>query len=53
MIDSNMLMLGAGVAAAVPTAGTPHATRHAAASGAAGQHRVAAATEASVDRGYT
>ncbi len=44
---------GVRVAGAVPTAGTSHATRAAAATAAAGKHRVAAATDASVDRGYT
>jgi hypothetical protein len=51
MIDNNMF--GVGVAGAVPTAGTSHATRTAAATAAAGKHRVAAATDASVDRGHT
>jgi hypothetical protein len=51
MIDTNAF--GVGVAAAVPTTGTSHATRNAAASAAAGKHRVAAATDASVDRGST
>ena len=37
-----------GVATAVRTAATSHATRTAAAVAAAGKHRVAAATEASV-----
>jgi hypothetical protein len=49
MINSNVFAVG--VADAVPIAGTPHATRTAAA--AAGKHRVAAATDASVDRGHT
>jgi hypothetical protein len=43
---------GAGVAAAALTAATLHAA-HAAAPAAAVKHRVAAATEVSVDRGYT
>jgi hypothetical protein len=47
-IDRNAF--GVGVAAA----GAFHATRTAAAmTAAAGKHRVAAATDASVDRGYT
>jgi hypothetical protein len=49
MINDNGF--GAGVAGAVSTAGTSHAA--AAAKAAAGKHRVAAATDASVDRGYT
>ncbi|HWS94804.1 MAG TPA: hypothetical protein VN306_20665 [Mycobacterium sp.] len=44
--------LGAGVAAAVLTAGSFHAA-HTAAPTAAVKHRVAAATDASVDRGHT
>jgi hypothetical protein len=44
--------LGAGVAAAVPTAATSHAA-HTAAPAAAVKHRAAVATEASVDRGHT
>ncbi len=47
MINSNAF--GVGVAGAVPTAGTPHAARTAAA--AAGKHRVATATDASVGTG--
>lgn len=47
-----MNAFGLGVAGAVPTAGTSHATA-AAMTAAAGKHRVAAATDASVDRGYT
>ncbi|MBW0013780.1 hypothetical protein [Mycobacterium sp.] len=43
---------GAGVATAVPTAATSHAA-HAAAPAAAVKHRVAAATDASVNRGHT
>jgi hypothetical protein len=43
---------GAGVAAAVLTAGTRYAA-HAAAPVAAIKHRAAAATDASVDRGHT
>jgi hypothetical protein len=43
MIDN---AFGVGVAAAVSTAGTPHAA-HAALPAAAGKHRVAAATHAS------
>lgn len=49
MINRNVL--GAGMAVAVPTAGTSPATRHAATPMAAGKHRVAAATEASVGLG--
>ncbi len=44
--------LGAIVAAAVLTAATSHAA-HTAARAAAVKHRVAAATDASVDRGHT
>jgi hypothetical protein len=44
----NAKACGVCVAAAVPTAGTSHASRTAAAVAAAGKHRVAAATEASV-----
>jgi hypothetical protein len=51
MINNNGF--GVGVAGAVSTAGTSHATHAAAATAAAGKHRVAAATDASVDRGYT
>jgi hypothetical protein len=53
MINTNGF--GVGVAGAVLTAGTSHATRTAAAAktAAAGKHRVAAATDASVDRGHT
>jgi hypothetical protein len=51
-VINNSIAFGVGVAAAVPTAGTPHAT-HAAAQVAAVKHRVAAATEASVNRGNT
>jgi hypothetical protein len=43
---------GVGVAAAVLTAATSHAA-HAAAPAAAVKHRVAAATDASVNRGHT
>ena len=43
---------GVGVADAVLTAGTSHAA-HTAAPAAAVKHRVAAATDASVDRGHT
>jgi len=43
---------GVGVAAAVETAATSHAA-HAAAPAAAVKHRVAAATDASVNRGHT
>jgi hypothetical protein len=43
---------GAGVAAAVLTAGTRYAA-HAAVPAAAIKHRAAAATDASVDRGHT
>jgi hypothetical protein len=50
MINSNASGLGA--AGAVSTAGTPHTARTAAMA-AAGKHRVAAATDASVDRGHT
>lgn len=50
MIDSNAF--GVGVAGAVMTAATPPAA-HAAVPAAAVKHRVAAATEASVDRGST
>jgi hypothetical protein len=50
---SNANAFGAGVAGAVQTAGTFHAARAAAATAAAGKHRVAAATDASVDRGHT
>jgi hypothetical protein len=52
----NMNAFGVGVAAAASVSGavgTPHATRTAAAVAAAGKHRVAAATDASVDRGHT
>jgi hypothetical protein len=51
-VISNSNAFGVGVAAAVPTAGTPHAT-HAAAPAATVKHRAAAATDASVDRGLT
>jgi hypothetical protein len=44
--------LGARVAAAVLTAATSHAA-HTAAPAAAVKHRVAAATDASVNRGHT
>ncbi len=50
MIDNTAF--GAGVAAAVPTAGTPQSVRTAAPA-ATGKHRVAAATNESVDRGHT
>ena len=43
---------GVGVAGAVLTAGISHAA-HTAAPAAAVKHRVAAATDTSVDRGYT
>ncbi len=46
-------LFGVGVAAAWATAVHPHASRNAAAPAAAGKHRVAAATDASVDRGHT
>jgi len=48
-VINNSIAFGVGVAAAVPTAGNPHAAAHA----AAVKHRVAAATEASVNRGNT
>jgi hypothetical protein len=52
MINTNGF--GVGVAGAVATAGTSHATRTAAAmTAAAGKHHAAAATDASVDRGHT
>ena len=44
---------GAGVAGAVLAAHTFHAAHTAAAPAAAVKHRVAAATDASVDRGHT
>jgi hypothetical protein len=50
MINRNAF--GVGVAAAAPNTGTLPAA-HAAAWAAAHQHRVAAATDASVDRGST
>ncbi len=43
---------GVGVAAAVPTPVLSKATSHAAAPAAAVKHRVAAATDASVDGGH-
>jgi hypothetical protein len=43
---------GVGVAAAVLTAATSHAA-HAAVPAAAAKHRIAAATDASVNRGHT
>jgi hypothetical protein len=48
----NTNAFGAAVAAAVLTAATSHAA-HTAAPAAAVKHRVAAATDTSVDRGYT
>jgi hypothetical protein len=51
MINRNAF--GVGVAAAAPNAGTLPAAHAAAAWAAAHQHRVAAATDASVDRGCT
>ena len=47
--EINRNAFGVGVAAA----GTTHATHAAAAPVAAGKHRVAAATDASVNRGHT
>ncbi|MCW2660073.1 MAG: hypothetical protein JWP83_1225 [Mycobacterium sp.] len=44
---------GVGVAAAVLAEGRSKATSHAAAPAAAVKHRVAAATDASVNRGHT